>query len=267
MFLSCFAKETTMAEEEKKTTEVSEVQTFSGGAMKSVEPIAEVHELHDYSGGEIVEHTTTTLSPILWGFWGIVIVAILGTLVVTGAIPGLHLGSKGYARPALSTNNGYAILEAEQEQMTSSSTSYGGETNQVQYINMSALLLPKGQDLDQAISAGTDIYQNKCIGCHGPNQDGNGPNAINLNPAPRNLRNAPFMQAMSLMRISTSIHRGVPGTAMPRWQGTLSDDQISDVICYVFSLTAPKDVSGKFIHITTGSTNQTGTIPAPAGAM
>jgi mono/diheme cytochrome c family protein len=246
----------TMAEEENKTTEVSEVQSFSGGQLKSVEPIAEVHELHDYSGGEIVEHTSTTLSPILWGFWGIVIITIAATLVLSGAIPGVRIGDIGYPHPIRASSSGYAALQAE---VDSTSSTYGDPQNQAQYVDMYRLPLPKGQDLNQAITAGTDIYQNKCIGCHGPNQDGNGPNALSLNPSPRNLRDIPFMQAMSLERISTSIHKGVPGTAMPRWEGTLSDNQIHDVIAYVFSLTAPTDAQGNFIKMNAPTPSQAAT--------
>jgi mono/diheme cytochrome c family protein len=253
-----------MSEEEKKTTEVSEVQSFSGGQIKSIEPIAEVHELHEYSGGEIVEHTSTTMSPILLGFWAILLICILGAIIVTGAIPGMHLGGAGYARPMRSTNVGYMALENE---MSATST-YGDPTNQVQYINMYRLPLPAGQDLTQAITQGTTIYQAKCIGCHGPNQDGNGPNAVTLDPHPRNLRDAPFMQAMSLQRISTSIHKGVLGTAMPRWEGTLSDDQIHDVIAYVFSLTATTDLKGNFVNVSTDATGKANSpAPAQAGAM
>ena len=47
------------------------------------------------------------------------------------------------------------------------------------------------------------------------------------------------MQAMSYQRITTSLHKGVPGTAMPRWENTLTDAEIGDVIAYVFSLTSP----------------------------
>jgi mono/diheme cytochrome c family protein len=256
-----------MAEDENVTHEVSEVQTFSGGAMKSIEPIAEVHELHDYSGGEIVEHTSTTLSPVLWGFWLVVLAGIAGTLVVTGAIPGLHLGSRGYARPTLSTNSGYQSLQLAYDQMNNSTADYGDPRNQVQYIDMNALPLPPGQNLTQGIAAGQDIYQQKCIGCHGPNQDGNGPNALSLNPSPRNLRDAPFMQAMSLQRISTSIHKGVPGTAMPRWEGTLSDNQVMDVITYVFSLTAPTDAKGNFVNVSNMESTPTSPSPSQASAM
>ncbi len=116
-------------------------------------------------------------------------------------------------------------------------------------IDMYQLPRPSDQNLQGAISAGSDVYQKYCIGCHGPNQDGAGPNAVSLNPSPRNLRNTAFFQAMSYQRAWTSVHQGVPGSAMPRWENTLSDRQIQDVICYVFSLTAPTDPkTGDFVR-------------------
>ena len=99
------------------------------------------------------------------------------------------------------------------------------------------------------------MYQTYCIGCHGPNQDGNGVNASSLNPKPRNLHDAPFMQAMSYERIWTSLHKGVYGTAMPRWENTLTPEQFKDVIVYVFSLTAPTAPS-PISNPTSGGVNQ-----------
>ena len=75
---------------------------------------------------------------------------------------------------------------------------------------------------------------------------------------PRNLRNTAFMQAMSYQRIWTSLHKGVQGTAMPRWENTLTDDQIREVITYVLSLTAPTDADGKFIRPTAAAVEGTG---------
>lgn len=231
--------------------EVDEVQSFGGGQIKSIEPIAEgdtehgVHgDFHAYSGGDIVEHATTSISPIMWVFYATLIIIILLTLLFTGAIPGLHMGSVGYARPVYTTNTGYANVQ----KMMQTNASYAAMTSPA-LIDMYQLPRPVNQNLQGAISAGSDVYQHYCIGCHGPNQDGNGPNAVSLNPMPRNLRNNAFMQAMSYQRIWTSIHKGVPGTAMPRWENTLNDTQIQDVIAYVFSLSAPTDPkTGDFIR-------------------
>jgi mono/diheme cytochrome c family protein len=256
-----------MADSENKHVEIDEVQEFGGGEIKSVEPIAEgdtqhgVHgNFHEYSGGQVLERTDTTLSPILWWFYATVILVIVATLLVSGAIPGVRLGSKGYARPTLTTNTGYNNIQG----IMQNQASYAALTSPA-YIDMYQLPRPNGQTLPQAISAGSDVYQSYCIGCHGPNQDGAGPNAVSLNPSPRNLRDQPFMQAMSYQRIWTSVHKGVPGTAMPRWENTLSDTQISDVICYVFSITAPVDKSGNYIK--PSPTDIAGSTPAASPAM
>ena len=188
---------------------------------------------HYYSGGEVKELEGTKISP--WYLW-FSVVLVMGALIylmVGGSIPGIR-----QYRPAggsAETQNQIRQDLMARDQLVGASASN---------IDLSKLPLPAGQTLDQATTAGADIYQTYCIGCHGPNQDGNGINAAGLNPKPRNLRDGPFIQSMSLARINQSIHRGVPGTAMPPWESTLNETQIRDVISYVWSLTAPKVVPG-----------------------
>jgi mono/diheme cytochrome c family protein len=257
---------------EKRHTEIDEVKSFSGGQIKSVEPEVETTEhIHHYSGGDIIERTDTRITP--W-YWGVVIVSLV--VIVFGIIfyvlPGLinpaMRGSEARAGNAAGGIGNYGNLSATmQSQMVSQ------EMTSPTFIDMHRLPLPAGQNLDQAISKGADVYQTYCIGCHGPNQDGNGVNSVSLDPKPRNLRDAPFMQAMSYQRIWTSVHKGVPGTAMPRWENTLNDTQFEDVIAYVFSLTAPKDATtGKFLTPTpaeiAGSAGAEGTaVPASASGV
>ena len=225
---------------EHKTTEVSEVQSFSGGEVHSIEPIEEGHtDLHVYSGGEIVEHSTTSVSPVLWGFWAVTIVVIIGVVLGSGAAFN-KLTGMAYPTPA-------GDLAAYREQYQSQMAVEFPVAGQHAMIAMESLPRPAGQTIGQGVKAGEDVYTTYCIGCHGPNQDGAGPNSTTLDPKPRNLHDAPFMQAMSLERINTSVHKGVPGTAMPRWESQLSEDQIKDVILYVFSLTAPTDAKGDFL--------------------
>jgi mono/diheme cytochrome c family protein len=239
---------------ETRTTEIDEVKSFSGGAVKSVEPEAEVTEhVHRYSGGDIIERTDTRITP--W-YWGVVIVSLV--VVIAGI---LFFLLPGFFNPAMKGVSGRAndfggTLVVGQPGLGNYNQLSGQMQNQMTYsvltsptyINMYRLPLPAGQNLNQAISAGTEVYQTYCIGCHGPNQDGNGPNSVSLDPKPRNLRDVPFLQAMSYQRIWTSVHKGVPGTAMPRWENTLNDNQIEDVISYVFSLTAPQDSNHNFIQ-------------------
>ena len=139
-----------------------------------------------------------------------------------------------YAWPVYTEASGYEQVEHAMVNGSSAVMQVSPDT-----IDMYRLPLPDGQNLDEAISKGSDIYQLNCIGCHGPSQDGNGPSSVSLDPKPRNLRNKDFMQALSYQREWTSVHKGVPGTAMPPWGNSLSDDQIKDVIAYAFSLTAP----------------------------
>jgi len=214
-------------------------------------PASQSHEeLHAYSGGQFVEHTNTVLSPYLWISWGIVIAAIVVAVLYYGAIPGLKIGGAHYPYNPERTASGYMEVANEMSQVITTVP----PTDQA-YVSMSALnkAIGDGQPLAASISDGQELYQHYCIGCHGPNQDGAGPNAVNLNPAPRNLRNAPFMQAMSLQRMETSIHKGVPGTAMPRWENTLTDTQINELIIYVLSLTAPVDEKGNFLDPLSGA--------------
>ncbi len=186
-------------------------------------------KFHYYSGGEIKEQAGTGVSPVLWIFWTIVIVAAVAGGILSGALgPKVH----AFRAPDSSTAN----LNVIQQQLN------GREANgALRYasVNLNDLPIPGGESIDQAVVHGSEVYQTYCIGCHGPNQDGNGVNASSLNPKPRNLRDAPFMQGMSYQRITTSLHKGVPGTAMPRWENTLTEAEIGNVIAYVFSLTSP----------------------------
>ena len=200
----------------KKTPDATEIPPEGGGATK----------FHYYAGGEVKELDGTRVSPWLWGFWTFLIIAAVAYLFYGGAV------GQSF-RPGDSSAAGIARVQQKLDQQS------GGRA-QLTSLDLNQVQRPSGQSVDQAITAGSTVYQTYCIGCHGPNQDGNGVNAAALNPKPRNLHDGPFMQAMSYQRISTSIHKGVPGTAMPRWENTLTETEIQDVIVYVWSLTAPK---------------------------
>jgi len=184
---------------------------------------------HYYSGGEVKELANTKVGGFLTGFWLLLIVACIGSMAYFGGVRGFGLYKPEYGSAA-----GLAQVQSD---LSKIDVNHGVAT--VNVLDLNQVYRPAGQSVDQAISAGQDVYQSYCIGCHGPNQDGNGVNAQTLNPKPRNLHDAPFMQGLSYQRINTSVHKGVPGTAMPRWENTLSANQIADVIVYVFSLTSP----------------------------
>lgn len=187
------------------------------------------NQIHYYSGGEVKELSHSRVSPVYWGMVTLVIIGAIFYFIVGGALgPKSHFGGfepEGGSQANLNTLQTTLVKE------------HGA--NGYEAVDLNNLPIPQGQTITQAINNGSQVYQSYCIGCHGPNQDGNGVGAATLNPKPRNLRDAPFMQSMSYQRINTSLHKGVPGTAMPRWENLLTQDEISEVIAYVFSLTSP----------------------------
>jgi len=186
---------------------------------------------HYYGGGEVKELAGTRVAPILWIFYGALVVFLIAVAVTY--FSGVRSWT-GLTRPA-----GLAPVQQAQMQNQLDQTSAQNGFEAANTLDISRIPLPPGETLSQAVDKGADVYQNYCIGCHGPNQDGNGVNAASLNPKPRNLRDAPFMQAMSYNRIYTSVHKGVPGTAMPRWENSLTETQMRNAIAYVLSLSAP----------------------------
>ena len=226
---------------------------------------------HYYAGGEVKELENTPVSPLLWGLWSVVILGAIGYLIFGGAL-GPHLG--GGFKP---TSGSTASLAAIQSDVNKNAM---GNAEGARAADMSQLKQLVGHEsLAAAVSNGSNIYQSYCIGCHGPNQDGNGVNASALNPKPRNLHDGPFMrETLDYHRINYSLHYGVHGTAMPRWENTLSEQQIQEVIAYALSLTwtmpadagsvesAKKSPSNSTTGTAGGSTVQGGSVsssPAP----
>jgi sulfur oxidation c-type cytochrome SoxX len=78
-----------------------------------------------------------------------------------------------------------------------------------------------------------DTYKALCQRCHGEQGDGKGMIARHLDPAPRDLTKAGFMNSKPLERLKNSLENGVPGTSMPAWKNLLADAQVDGVLQYV----------------------------------
>jgi mono/diheme cytochrome c family protein len=78
-------------------------------------------------------------------------------------------------------------------------------------------------------------YQAFCSRCHGVEGGGDGPITLYLDPAPRDLTKAAFMNSKTPERFLTSIREGVPGTSMPPWQRVLEEEQAQDVLDHVLT--------------------------------
>ena len=79
-----------------------------------------------------------------------------------------------------------------------------------------------------------DIYKGLCARCHGEKGDGKGVTYLYLDPAPRDLTKAGFMNSKPQDRFLQSLKNGVPGTSMPPWERVLTDEQRNAVLAYVF---------------------------------
>ncbi|HEX4826289.1 MAG TPA: cytochrome c [Candidatus Polarisedimenticolaceae bacterium] len=86
---------------------------------------------------------------------------------------------------------------------------------------------------------GRDTYVHYCATCHGDAGAGDGFNAYNLDPHPRDLSDA-AVQKKTDAQIADAISRGGSGVGlsslMPPWAHTLSDRQVAEVVLYVRSL-------------------------------
>jgi sulfur oxidation c-type cytochrome SoxX len=88
---------------------------------------------------------------------------------------------------------------------------------------------------------GEQIYLQRCTGCHGKKADGKGPNSLDIQPRPRNLRNADFMNSISDRRLFESILYGVQGSAMPPWVDYgLTQKDVGDLVNYLRSFNQGK---------------------------
>lgn len=105
-----------------------------------------------------------------------------------------------------------------------------------QRMEASQVSVPRSEEW---IAHGKEVYQRRCLGCHGEHGDGNGPAATFLETRPRNFTFGVFKFRLTpsgslpddgdLLR---TITRGVRGTAMPTWHELPEKDRLA-VIQYI----------------------------------
>jgi cytochrome c oxidase cbb3-type subunit I/II len=105
-----------------------------------------------------------------------------------------------------------------------------------QQLEVTDATLPRS---DEWIAYGKQVYQRRCIGCHGVSGDGNGPAATFIyRHRPRNFQLAVFKFRLTKESVPTdgdllrTITRGVRGTAMPPWYELPLTDRLA-VIQYI----------------------------------
>jgi len=99
------------------------------------------------------------------------------------------------------------------------------------------------------IEAGKRVYFTKCVWCHGVDGAGDGPGADRLWPRPRNFNQGtfkirhtasgelPLFDAKKPVPgqndLFETVTHGLPGSAMPPWEGILSEEQRLQVLSFV----------------------------------
>jgi mono/diheme cytochrome c family protein len=99
--------------------------------------------------------------------------------------------------------------------------------------------MPAAEDIE----AGKRVYFTKCVWCHGVDGAGDGPSADRLWPRPRNFNQGTFKirhtasgeLPLPEMDLFQTVTHGLPGSAMPSWEGILSEDQRRQAIAFVTS--------------------------------
>ncbi len=92
-------------------------------------------------------------------------------------------------------------------------------------------------DLTYAERKGKQLYDHYCAVCHGSSGEGDGFNAFNLDPRPRNLADSSYIAALSDATLGQIItfggRRMNRSVLMPAYQSTMTQDQISYLIAYI----------------------------------
>jgi mono/diheme cytochrome c family protein len=94
--------------------------------------------------------------------------------------------------------------------------------------------------LSYELRLGRAVFQHYCMTCHGETGAGDGFNAFNVDPHPRDLTDPAFQKKKSNADLTEAIRRGGTGVGlsplMPPWGRTLTAAQVDQVILYIRTL-------------------------------
>lgn len=88
--------------------------------------------------------------------------------------------------------------------------------------------------------AGQAVYEKNCLRCHGSKLDGNGPDSRDLIVRPANLQSS-IIRSKSDWEWLVTISNGVLFSPMHSFRGKLTDQQMSDVLSYIRTV-SPQDI-------------------------
>jgi cytochrome c oxidase cbb3-type subunit 2 len=144
-----------------------------------------------------------------------------------------------------------------------------------QQMEAVGIAIPRSQ---QWIDYGKEVYERRCVGCHGVHGDGNGPAATFMyNQRPRNFTQGVFKFRLTEDPVPSdgdmlrTITRGVRGTAMPPWFDLPLNDRLAVIqyIKYVLAVdrSDPKRPAYLFVNAPPGQPLYIPAPPSPTVAM
>ena len=99
-----------------------------------------------------------------------------------------------------------------------------------------------GQTVRGNPAAGQAVYEKHCLRCHGSKLDGKGPDSEDLIVRPADLQSQ-SSRTKTDWELLVTISNGVLFTPMHGFRGTLTDQQMMDVLSYIRSVVPPETVS------------------------
>jgi len=144
-----------------------------------------------------------------------------------------------------------------------------------QEVEVTDFTLPRSPEW---IAYGKEIYEQRCVGCHGEKGDGNGVAATFLyKQRPRNFTLGVFKFRLTQKPVPTdgdllrTITRGVRGTAMPAWYELPLDDRLAVIQYIKYDLAVDRSDAAKpyayFTEEPAGQPLYVGTPPTPTKEM
>lgn len=109
----------------------------------------------------------------------------------------------------------------------------------------------------QHLANGRRVYYENCVFCHGDAMRGDGLYARGLNPIPTNFADAGAIALLQESFLFWRVAKGGPGlpeesgpwdTAMPAWEKFLTEDEMWDVILFLYDFSAQKPRARETVH-------------------
>lgn len=119
-----------------------------------------------------------------------------------------------------------------------------GKADNLSNKNMTIILTDLPTAYEDLIDHGRKVYLTNCSMCHGQDGAGNGPAAAALQVKPRNFTDKAWMAGQADGGFVVAALYGIPGSAMPSFKATLSEQDIWSAVAYIRQFASVKKLVG-----------------------